>query len=181
MSMLNNEDRTITHIMRVLMVMIPLSLILGLMGCKLIFSETTADASEPLLTSVISQQTYSYIKKHPNRLEKCQKVADIVSKLGEVPLNAAEFKTYVVGKLSAVEGLEEYSLIIGGLIDSLFTKYKIKLTDDIELDAITKYITIIADGMQTGIDTYTVKASELLPDEVAESELVNLARPVEVK
>ena len=138
-------------------------------GCVVINQGEEEPNPSIMMKGAVAQIVYSSVKKNP---EKYMKVWETTSKVFKaldttVTMTPEQISAKIKESLGNVAG--EYSLIVDGVVDSIFSKFQIKWNSNIDPETLSKYINWIAEAIDMGLQKYSeavVEAVGSIPDEL---------------
>lgn len=145
-------------------------LILGSTSCVVVNQGEDSPDISIFAKSAVAQVVYSNMKKSPDKAEKIWDTTIKVLKtvdttVGKTPEELSQMiKDAVADKVG-----DNFSIVIDGLIDTVFSKFKIKWNENIPPETLHKAIAWIIDAIETGMTKYSeavVSAVANIPDEL---------------
>lgn len=138
-------------------------------GCVVINQGEEEPNPSIMMKGAVAQIVYSSIKKNP---EKYMKVWETTSKVFKVldttvTMTPEQISAKIKESLGNVAG--DYSLVVDGVVDSIFSKFQIKWNSNIDPETLSKYINWIAEAIDMGLQKYSeavVEAVGSIPDEL---------------
>ena len=138
-------------------------------GCVVINQGEEEPNPSIMMKGAVAQIVYSSVKKNP---EKYMKVWETTSKVFKaldttVTMTPEQISAKIKESLDNVAG--DYSLVVDGAIDSIFSKFQIKWNSNIDPETLSKYINWIAEAIDMGLQKYSEAVAEAvgsIPDEL---------------
>lgn len=138
-------------------------------GCVVINQGEEEPNPSIMMKGAVAQIVYSSVKKNP---EKYMKVWETTSKVFKaldttVTMTPEQISAKIKESLGNVAG--EYSLIVDGAVNSIFSKFQFKWNSNIDPETLSKYINWIAEAIDMGLQKYSeavVEAVGSIPDEL---------------
>lgn len=138
-------------------------------GCVVINQGEEEPNPSIMMKGAVAQIVYSSVKKNP---EKYMKVWQTTSKVFKaldttVTMTPEQISAKIKESLDNVAG--EYSLIVDGAVNSIFSKFQFKWNSNIDPETLSKYINWIAEAIDMGLQKYSeavVEAVGSIPDEL---------------
>ena len=138
-------------------------------GCVVINQGEEEPNPSIMMKGAVAQIVYSSVKKNP---EKYMKVWETTSKVFKaldttVTMTPEQISAKIKESLDNVAG--DYSLVVDGVVDSIFSKFQIKWNSNIDPETLSKYINWIAEAIDMGLQKYSeavVEAVGSIPDEL---------------
>lgn len=138
-------------------------------GCVVINQGEEEPNPSIMMKGAVAQIVYSSVKKNP---EKYMKVWETTSKVFKaldttVTMTPEQISAKIKESLDNVAG--EYSLIVDGAVNSIFSKFQFKWNSNIDPETLSKYINWISEAIDMGLQKYSeavVEAVGSIPDEL---------------
>lgn len=127
------------------------------------------DDPELFMKGAVAQIVYSTTKKDPESYKKIWTTTVNVLKaidltVGKTPQEIAELV-----KVTIDDKTGDYSLVIDGAVDAVFTRFNFKWNNNIDPEKLSKIVNWAIDAIQTGLDKYDEAVDSALagiPDEL---------------
>lgn len=138
-------------------------------GCVVINQGEEEPNPSIMMKGAVAQIVYSSVKKNP---EKYMNVWQTTSKVFKaldttVTMTPEQISAKIKESLGNVAG--DYSLVVDGAVDSIFSKFQFKWNSNIDPETLSKYINWIAEAIDMGLQKYSeavVEAVGSIPDEL---------------
>lgn len=138
-------------------------------GCVVINQGEEEPNPSIMMKGAVAQIVYSSVKKNPEKYMKVWQTASKVFKALDttVTMTPEQISAKIKESLGNVAG--EYSLIVDGAVNSIFSKFQFKWNSNIDPETLSKYINWIAEAIDMGLQKYSeavVEAVGSIPDEL---------------
>lgn len=145
-------------------------------GCVVVNQGEEDPNPSIMMKGAVAQVVYSSIKKNPEKYMQVWVTASKVFKTLDttVTMTPEQISAKIKESLGNIAG--EYSLVVDGAVDSIFSKFKIKWNSNIDPEKLSKYINWMAEAIDMGVQKYSeavVEAVGSIPDELNVDGLFN--------
>lgn len=137
-----------------------------LSGC-MILTEENQPAIESLTRSAVAQMAYSSMVKKPEAKKTYETIVEVLEQATLVAnMTPNQLSDSVKTHLSTVvkndADMIEYSIMIDGVLDLVFSKYKIAWSDNMNQAQLIGLFTVFKDAITVAINRYEVTSKEVL-------------------
>lgn len=131
-----------------------LSSIVFTQGCVFTDTGKNEQAVEVLAMSTVSQVVYTTVTKNPELAETYNMLITVLTNIDvSVDMTPEGISSKATEALKALAP-EEYSFIVSGVIDALFTKYNIGWNESLDKEEIHTYLNDLIIAIDVAIDEY---------------------------